>query len=115
MAKYSDLTDYTDDALTMNETLLTNADTHVDSILRDRGIDPSDVTLPNELLTRLAVVVASWLASLEQAIGEDSPLMDKAKMYKQLMDELSKSISRTSLGLSYPTGSGYAAVNIGRA
>jgi hypothetical protein len=114
MAKYAALTDASDPALTLTATHLLKADVVVDAALRERGINPSDVTLPKALLTELAINYACRIAAIEGAIGENSPLIAKAREYERSAELLAKSISREALGLPVASGSGFGSVVLGR-
>jgi hypothetical protein len=114
MAVYSALTDIKDPAIAVTEAHLVGADALVDGTLRNKQIDPDDLTLPIPLLTKLAVAMASREAAIEGAIGENSPLIAKAREYERTIAALEKLISREALGLSYPTGSGFGFVTLGR-
>jgi len=114
MANYATLLDVSDPALTIEERHLLKADVAVDAALRERGIDPALVTLPQALLTELAVNHACRFSSIEGAIGENSPLIAKAREYKTTIDMLEKSISREALGVAVASGSGFGNVILGR-
>lgn len=117
MARYAALTDISDPALTVTESHLVQADAEVDGDLAARGYTPTEITglvLPDVALTLLAVAHACRIAALEGAIGENSPLMDKAKQYASLAKERAGRLTRSALGLTEPSG-GYGSVEIGRA
>jgi hypothetical protein len=114
MARYLTLGDAVDPALTFDERILSKADVAVDAALRERGINPADVTLPQAVLTELAVNYACRIAAIEGAIGENSPLIAKAREYEKSAALLAQSISRESLGLTVTAGSGFGTVTLGR-
>lgn len=114
MAKYATTSDAVDPALVIEERHLLKADVVVDALLHERGIDPADVTLPQALLTELAVNHACRIAAIEGAIGEDSPLIDKAKQYEKSAKLLAQTISREALGLTVEPGAGFGNVVLGR-
>jgi len=114
MAKYALLADALDPALTVEERHLDKADVFVDALLHERGIDPEAVTLPLALLTELAVAHALRLAAIEGAIGDNSPLIAKAREYEKTAALLAKSLSREALGLAVVSGAGYGNVVLGR-
>jgi hypothetical protein len=115
MANYATLDDAAGDpALTIDEIILSRADVAVDADLRERGINPSDVTLPQALLTQLAVNHARRIAAVEGSLGDNSPLIPKAREYEKSARQLAASISREALGLTVATGAGFGNVVIGR-
>lgn len=115
MAKYATLFDAVDPVLTnIDERILSKADVAVDAALRERGINPADVTLPQALLTELAVNHACRIAAIEGSMGEDSPLIDKAKQYERSAELLNRSLTREALGLTVATGAGFGSVKLGR-
>jgi len=119
MAKYSDLSDVNDDAsLTIEEAHLLKADIYVDASLIARNITPSELTLPQPLLTELAVNIAFRLACIEQAVSNDrgeSPLIARAREYQKIVDMLLEGLNRQSVGLSLITGTGFGSFTLGRA
>lgn len=114
MARYALLTDCTDPSVAVTAMHLDGADVYVDGQLWTRGIDPVGVALPNATLTKLAATWAIQLAAVEGAIGENSPLLDKAKQYRVIAESIAKGITRESLGLTIAAGSGFGGVIIGR-
>lgn len=116
MALYSQLLDYNDPALVVDERHTTKADVYVDMQLQRNGINPSDLSalLPIALLTEIAVAWGCRIAAIEQAIGESSPLLAKAREYEKMAAALSNVITRTALGLSEPVSTGYGYCSIGR-
>ncbi|ASF47000.1 hypothetical protein [Methylovulum psychrotolerans] len=118
MPKYAQLTDLPDDAaLTVDEAHLSRADIYIDGELVKRSISPADITLPQPLLTELAVLMASRMAAIEQSVGSDttSPLIAKAREYQRTIDGLLSSLTREAVGLAYPTTESQVFFEIGRA
>jgi hypothetical protein len=115
MAKYSELTDYTDSMIEIIESYLIDADTFIDLKLFERGINSDDLTLPINVLTQIAVNYAKRLACIEQARDENSPLIPKAREYEKTMNMLLSTLTAESLGIETPAGSGgYFSFDIGR-
>lgn len=115
MARYGDLTSAVDPSLVVTEENLLEADVDVDAALWERGINPDSVSLPQALLTNLANKYALRAAANNGAIGENSPLIAKAKEFERDAARLAKGISRESLGLTVEPGSGFGTVTLGRA
>lgn len=114
-SKYAQIADCHDPAVTVEDADLQQADVYVDGVLWERGINPADVLLPNDRLRTLAVTWAIRLAAIQGATGDNSPLFDKAKEYQKTADLLAGQITRESLGLAAPAGSGgYGTVTLGR-
>ncbi len=99
MAKYAAVSDVTDTTITVTEEDLLEADNYVDNLLKQRGIDPQSITLPNETLKLLAVYYATYRALIREAVHEDSILIDKAKQYEKLYKEKAEQISPETLGV----------------
>lgn len=114
MAVYAQLSDCTDPALVMADRHLADADVYVDLALHERGIAPSEVILPQPALTAIAVSWANRQAAIEGSIGEDSPLLDKARQYEATAKTLVAKLNRAALGMAEPAGSGYGVVTLGR-
>jgi hypothetical protein len=114
MATYVDAVDLSDPALTITEKHCASADVFVNAELRKRGIDPADLTLPIDLLTEIAGNWAKRVAAIDGSIGDDSPLIAKAKEFDKDARLLASSINREALGLTVPTGAGYGNVVVGR-
>ncbi len=112
MAKYVNAVDLSDPSLVIEEKHALAADVFVDGQLWQREIDPADVTLPNALLTETASNWAKREAAMQGHIGEDSPLLNKAKEFEKNALRLAGSFSRKALGIA-TTGS-YGSVTIGR-
>lgn len=120
MALYAHLTDCLDAALIVTEAHLDDADVYVDLSLRERGftsVDIALIVLPNAALKAIAVAWAKRSAAIEGALGEDSPLIDKAKQYEKTAENLASKLTREALGLPPPTdsGAGFGFFGIGRA
>jgi len=114
-SKYAQTTDCVDPAVTVTQANVEDADVYVDGVLWERGIDPADVTLPNDRLKTLAATWAIRLAGIQGAMSDNSLLMDKAKEYQKTAELLAKQITRESLGLAAVAGSGgYGTVTLGR-
>jgi hypothetical protein len=111
---YAQIADCVDPSVTVTQANVEEADVYVDGELWAHGINPADVMLPNARLKTLAVTWAIRLAAIQGAIGENSPLIDKAKEYQKTADLLAKQITRESLGLSVATSSGYGSITLGR-
>jgi hypothetical protein len=117
MAKYAQIGDCVDPALTVSALNLTEADVYVDLALGNIGITPvqaAAIVLPNATLTAIAANWAKNLAAIEGAMGENELLMNKADRYKKNAEALVKQLNRTALGLVEPTGTGYSTLTIGR-
>ncbi|NJA04163.1 hypothetical protein HC024_00180 [Methylococcaceae bacterium WWC4] len=112
MGVYLDLTDLSDPSLTFGTDHVTDADVYVDAVLAERGIYRSDVTLPNELLTRIAIYWAKRCAAIEGAIGDNSPLIAKAREYENNAKQLVGTISKKALGITDSVG--FGVVTLGR-
>ncbi|WP_024296646.1 hypothetical protein [Methylomicrobium lacus] len=114
MAKYVNAVDLSDPSLTITEAHADMADVDVDAALRERGIDPAALTLPIALLTQIAGNFAKRHAAIEGAIGDDSPLIAKAREFNGNAVRLLGGINRAALGLAVPAGAGYGNVVLGR-
>lgn len=121
MAVYADLADCTDPVVIVEESDLESADRLVITLLRNRSVDPDDVTDADglALLKDLAVAYATTDAARRGAhdAEQGSVMWAKHKSYRDRARDLSQMINRESLGIA-ATGSGasgYAAIPIGRA
>jgi hypothetical protein len=115
MAKYVDLMQISDPSLCVSEQNLLDADVYVDMQLARNGIAQSEITLPNEQLTAIASSWAKRQAAIEGAIGENSPLTDKAKLYEKNAELLAGMITRQALGIPEPEGTAaFGSVTLGR-
>ncbi len=99
MAVYSEISDYTDEMLSVSDSHMERADAFVEASLRAKGIDPAEVSLPNADLTALAVFYGSHLAAVENAAGEDPVLESKARQYASLYRDKREQIDREVLGI----------------
>jgi hypothetical protein len=117
MAKYAAPQDAYDPALQVKGQHLADADVYVDATLNRRGIDPSEVGLPNPLLTAFAAAWAKRLAAIDGVVDQDSPLLKKASLYEATAKALESTLTRHALGLDNPSGSGGlpGSIKIGRA
>ena len=118
MATYVTLADCVDAAIKVDDRHLDGADVFIGLSLKAIGLsdaDIADITLPNATLTNIASAQAKYLACVEKAVGEDSPLAGKAKLYKEMAQSLVKMLNRAALGLETPTGSGFGFFDLGRA
>ncbi len=113
---YAQLDDCTDSLITVSQDNLDAADSWVDGELFKRGINPADVTLPNERLKTLAITWAKSLAADDGAMGADSPLVKRAERLQKTALLLAGQLTRESLGIALPTstGSGYGSITLGR-
>jgi len=103
MAKYAQLTDITDTTVTVLEEDLIEADNYIDNLLKIKGINPSDITLPNETLKILAVYYATYKACVRSSEFEDSVFIEKAKQYEKLYKDKEKQIEPATVGVSTTT------------
>jgi hypothetical protein len=119
MATYADLWDCTDPVVTVEETDLEGADLLVRTLLRNKGIDPEEVTGDDglALLRRLAVAEATRTAAMRGAADGETVLWRKADELRKEVQHRSLTIDRESLGLE-TVGSGnagYGSIPVGRA
>ena len=120
VAKYADLTsDVSDDpAISVTEDHLAQADVFIDLSLAERGFTQAEIdglTLPITALTTIAVAWAKRLACIDGAIGEQSPLLDKAKQFEKTAQILVSKLTRESLGIEALDTSGFGFFGIERA
>ena len=116
MGTYVSPSDCTEPAVTVGARHCATADTRIRAQLWNQGIDPEDVTLPNDLLTALGVAYATELACLERSRGEDTTLLNKSDLYARQAKSLAAQITRAALGLdsgASSSGSGLGSVPIG--
>lgn len=115
-SNYAQIDDCIDPSVTVSQANLEEADVYVDGVLWERGINPADIVLPNARLKTLAATWAVRLASIQGAIGENSPLIAKAREYQKTAELLARQITRESLGIAVVSGSGsgYGTVTLGR-
>lgn len=114
MAKYTTSGDYADEFLAVTEHQMSEADAFVDAALRKKGIDPSEVALPNPDLRQLAMYYALYLASVENAAGESPEMNYKAEHYRRLYQEKEAQITRAVLGIEGSVGTGWGSIELGR-
>lgn len=114
MAKYATLLDCADPAVTVTDQNLNDADVYVDLQLNARGFAVASIVLPNTTLTTIAVTWAKRLAAIEGAIGEKSPLIEKAVQLEKTAKTLVALLTRESLGLTNDTGAAFGQFTIGR-
>ncbi len=112
MSKYVSVFDIADPALAITESHTQAADVFVDAQLWQHGINPADVVLPHALLTELATLWAKRQAATEGAIGENSPLIDKARAFERDAMRLAGTLTRQSLGIV--TTDSFGSVQLGR-
>lgn len=112
MAKYVTKFDISDPSLVITDTHCDEADVFVDGQLWQRGIDPADVSLPNNLLTQIAGKWAKRQAANDGAIGEDSPLWKKAAAFEKDALQLVNSLNKKSLGIT--TSATFGSITLGR-
>jgi len=103
-----------DPSITIDEQHLASADVFVNLALQERGINPADVTVPNAVLKTIAELWAKRVACVEGAIGDNSPLIDKAKQYESQAKVLVSMLNRAALGIAEPTGAAFGQINLGR-
>lgn len=115
MPSYALLVDCVDPAVTVKQKHVDSGNVYVDVVLRERGIAPSDVVLPKTLLTEIAVVYAKREACIAGAIGDNSTLIDKARQFEATLKLLIGGVTKESLGIAEPAGSGFGVVTLGRA
>jgi len=113
MSKYLDLANVSDPSLVISEDHLAGADVYVDAKLWGLDINPDTIALPNARLSEIAMHWAKYLAADEGAISEDSPLVKKARNFKDNAELLSETLSRKSLGIV--DNNEYGNVILGRA
>jgi len=112
LAKYANTGDVTEQAVTVTGNDLLEADNYVDNLLRQKGIDPSTVGLPNESLKLLAVYYATYRALIREATYEDTVLLEKAKLYEKLYREKAEQITADTLGV--PDSATFTGDRVGR-
>lgn len=115
MPDYCVLADVVDPALTIKQRHVDSGNIYVGVVLRERGIDPAEVTLPNTLLTEIAIVYAKREAAISGAIGENSTLIDKARQFEATLRLLIGGLTREALGIAVTDGAAFGNVTLGRA
>jgi hypothetical protein len=116
MAEYSETADYRDKTFKVDDATMLEADAQVDAELAVRGIKKADITLPNSILTQLAVAIASAKTCYEKAAGEDSLLISKAVGFEKSAKALKAMLTSEALGIvpEATSTSGYGSCAIGR-
>jgi len=118
MTNYCVIADCVDPALTISQKNVDEANVLVDVLLTTASIAPSTVTLPQPLLTTIAINAAKRNACIEGGIGDNTTLIEKAKQFKTTIDMLAVGINKTALGIVEDvtvTGGGhYSSVTLGR-
>lgn len=115
MADYCTTADCIDPAVTANQDNVNSGNVQVDSILRKMGIDPAIVPLPNAILTQMAVAASLRVACVQQALGEDSTLIRKAREYERTIELLEAGLNRAALGIAEDvSGGSYGSVILRR-
>ena len=97
MSRYAQLSDCDDPVVVVLESDLDKADQYIDATLRQRGVQPDEVSVPNDLLRNLAVYRALVIAAVRGSIGADSTLSAKADEYRKMLKDLERQVSRASL------------------
>lgn len=116
MPKYAQIADCKDPALKVTDEHLTNADVLVDGDLSSKGIMASEVDQNHAGLRLLAVFYACQLAATDAIKGENSPMVEKARVYERLAKQQAEKITRAWLGLlASGQTSGFGSIKIGRA
>jgi len=103
MAKYCELSDFTDSLIAGNvtEEILFKVDNYIDALLKQIGIDPTTINPADfSILKELAVYFGSYLTCLELTSGENDVYLQKAKSYEKLYEKIEKRI--ISYGLKPP-------------
>ena len=113
MTVYCTVDDCIDTAFVTEQRHVDEGNMYVDVVLSERGIKAADITGTPALLTAIAANYAKRLAALEGAIGENSPLIDKAKQLKTTLEMLEKGVTKAAFDIV--SESGYGAIAIGRA
>lgn len=100
---YAQLNDITDSAIRIDADLLARAEQAVNVQIAGLGFDVSLISGTTDFLKELTVLTVCKIACLEQANGEESPLIPKFERYKTEIDALLLSISNKALGITDPT------------
>lgn len=102
MAKYCELTDFTDSLITGNvtEEILLKVDNYLNALLKQIGIDPATINPADfPVLKELAVYFGSYLTCLELTSGENDVYLQKAKSYEKLYEKFEKRLLTYGLTL----------------
>ena len=86
------------ESVAVSQTDTDYANTYVENLLKNMGIDPQSVQ-DSLQLRELAKLVALERACVRLSQTEDSVYLEKAKAYKELHQELERQISPQSLGV----------------
>ena len=123
MALYAQLTDCTEPVVVVEESDLEAADRLIGALLRNKGIDPAQVTdlaglaLLRDLAVSYATADAAMRGAHDAEYAESNSVMwAKHKNYLLRAERLETRVDRESLGLA-PAGSGsagYASIPLGR-
>jgi len=109
MGKYCELSDFQDTLIAGNITdeTLSKADSYVDALLNQIGVDPVTIESSNyPILKQLAVYFASYLTCLGLSAGENDIYLQKAKGYKELYEKLEKRLIEHGLRVQKENSSG---------
>lgn len=90
MTKYCELIDIEDDSLNAEQSHLTRAEIWLDTELINRGYVLDEISLPNSLLSQLAILKTMVYACVSQASNEKYTA--KAEKYQAQIDELLKGL-----------------------
>ncbi|MEM3426732.1 hypothetical protein [Hydrogenobacter thermophilus] len=102
MPRYAQLTDIKERIAVIEEDLL-YADSFIDNLLKAKNLPvPADPPFP-DILKQLAIFTALYRACIRLAQAEDTTLIEKAKFYKQEIDNLSEMLSPSTLGIQLST------------
>jgi hypothetical protein len=102
MAKYCELSDFTDNLITGNvtEEILLKVDNYIDSLLNQIGIDPDSINPADfPILKELALYYGGYLTCLFLTSGENDIYLQKAKSYEKLYEKFEKRLLTYGLTL----------------
>lgn len=118
MSTYAQRTDCNDRLVPVEAADLDAADRMIRALLRNKGIDPAEVTDTDglALLRDLAVAEATRVAAARNAADGDTVLWKKADEARKRAQELAMRVDRESLGVAaVGSGSaGYGSIPVGR-
>jgi len=119
MARFADSADCVDPLVFVEEAQLEAADRTILALLRNKGVDPDEVTGDEGLglLRDLAVAFASADAAAKSAHdGGESVLWAKQRWYTETATRLAQRVARESLGLAAAGSgaSGFGSIGVGR-
>lgn len=112
MAKYATVDDILDEAITVQEEELLQADRLIDNYLRKIGVDPDKIK-SRDILKDIAVKYACYVASTREAMGDNTLYIEKAKQYEKQYKDLLNSLSVSSFP-EIKTPNPVGAIRIGR-